>query len=124
MFSVGHRADKCPARAAEKREDQCILCGKSGHRSSDCPTGDVVREMECFFCGEKGHLYHQCPKRKPFLVKIEEREVESYVVCRNCGRVGHIESKCDQPSQRKTVCFRCGETGHTGKECPKPVESS
>ena len=126
LAAVGHRSDKCPAKAAEKSEEMCVFCGKPGHKLADCPTGDPVREMECFFCGEKNHTYYQCPKRKEFLTKSEdgEREFESYVVCRNCGRVGHFESKCDQPSQRKTVCFHCGQTGHTSKECPNPKESA
>ncbi|XP_064462232.1 uncharacterized protein LOC135372664 [Ornithodoros turicata] len=41
----------------------CMLCGKMGHRASDCSAGLVKpKQSTCWTCGEVGHRSHSCPK--------------------------------------------------------------
>lgn len=38
-----------------------------------------------------------------------------YVVCFNCGEVGHLSSACNRPK----VCFICRHTDHVVELCPE-----
>jgi hypothetical protein len=55
----------------------CITCGKEGHSSHQCPTGDKGSYF-CGYCGACGHAKHQCPK----------------ITCRKCGKSGHFQDRC------------------------------
>jgi len=38
-----------------------------------------------------------------------------YVVCFNCGEMGHLSSSCNRPK----VCFNCRLTDHVVEQCPE-----
>jgi len=118
-FKIGHKSDSCPEKKGKSDINYCNKCGKAGHRGTDCK---VTLEMGCFYCGESSHTYHRCPQREKILFESDGVKRESYVICRNCGCLGHLSHECKEPVQRRQLCFRCGEVGHSTKDCPKPEE--
>ena len=63
----------------------CYTCGRAGHKSPDCPSGDKKR---CYRCGKEGHISSSCDKKE--------------VVCFNCGESGHISTQCSKPKKEKS----------------------
>jgi len=120
-YKLGHISDNCPEKKGKTDVVYCVRCGKAGHLAKDCK---MTVEKECFYCGESTHTYSQCPEREKVLFEADGHKKESFVICRNCGAVGHLMSECKQPSQRRQLCYRCGEVGHSSSKCSKPAEES
>lgn len=49
--------------------------------------------------------------------KKTTEKTDDNLVCFNCGKKGHIASKCENRS-KGPKCFRCNEYGHISKSCP------
>jgi len=121
-YNLGHKSDACPEKKhAKEYVKYCIACGKPGHNSSECHVSSV---NDCFFCGNQKHTYKQCPEREKIVFERDGKKMESTLICRNCGAVGHSSRECKEPSQRRQVCMRCGAVGHITSGCPQPAEDS
>jgi len=87
---------------------------KPGHMQAVCP-----QPKACLACGKLDHAKAACPK-------LNE-------TCRNCGQVGHLQSRClsaKAPSTTATEnqvtpgstpgqhCFVCGSLSHLKTACP------
>ena len=59
--------------AAAAVELRCFKCKKVGHTIRECP------ETECYRCRGRGHVSKDC---------------KGTIVCRECGKQGHIASRC------------------------------
>lgn len=90
---------------AQVGADNCLCCGKTGHRKADCP----MKDKPCDICGRLGHLKSTC--RQGGGGGGGGQQMGS---CHCCGQTGHVKAEC--PMQDKT-CDACGKTGHLKATC-------
>lgn len=130
----------------------CLVCAKSGHTSSDCPTLTCAicgvfnqhvtrtcpKRLKCSKCCNQGHEAESCPYS---LSRIDRQEIQ----CDLCGQFGHQEVGCELLWRTSSLlgtlenaasfgrirffCYNCGGSGHLGNDCPtrqprKPMGSS
>ena len=50
-------------------------------------------------------------------------EVRKKVSCYNCGKEGHLSTKCTAPKKTSFSCYNCGKEGHIKRNCPEPRKS-
>ncbi|KAI3734856.1 hypothetical protein L6452_14336 [Arctium lappa] len=122
-YKPGHIAADCT------NEKACNNCRKTGHLARDCHNDPV-----CNICSISGHVARQCPKSGsglsslPTSVKHGPSSLMGPpgtssmmddpfrdMICRNCGRPGHISRDC-VPTM--VICSNCGGRGHQEIECP------
>lgn len=77
-----------PFTSQPPSESRCFQCGKAGHVTMRCPTG------ECGRCGGKGHFM------------------------RNCNNTRKAKPRPDPFSCAGAVCFKCSQKGHLAAGCP------
>jgi len=98
--------------------DNCLCCGKTGHRKADCP----MRDKACDICGGVGHLKSTCRQAGPaaYVQQPGPGPVQGVGAddCLCCGRAGHRKADC--PMKDKT-CDLCGAAGHLKSTCRRSV---
>ncbi|KVI04938.1 Zinc finger, CCHC-type [Cynara cardunculus var. scolymus] len=121
-YKPGHIAADCT------NEKACNNCRKTGHLARDCHNDPV-----CNICSISGHVARQCPKSGSDLPSLPgplKHGSSSLMgplgtssmmddpfrdmICRNCGRPGHISRDCVP----MVICSNCGGRGHQEIECP------
>ena len=92
-----HKIENCPWM-------KCKHCKKLGHSKPDCP------DYKCSICFKNGHLEEQHHLDCAVCDTQYNHDTEDCPMnkkCLNCGKEGHIKSKCPQIN-----CTKCGENGH------------
>jgi hypothetical protein len=116
-------------------KSHCLKCGKTEHRTFDCPAWTCTacggshtsfscpKNRRCGKCREKGHHVSECTER---LAASRDE-----MVCDLCQSKNHIETACHliwrtfspKSEEIKKVrvmtisCYFCGGDGHYGPEC-------
>ncbi|XP_052136789.1 uncharacterized protein LOC127755171 [Oryza glaberrima] len=98
----------------------CMVCGKEGHYTCECPMKNKEKYVICTLCGKVGHCHLWC---------CHQNESERRA-CRRCGEKGHYDnwhhlgcSSCEKhhPLGRcpmgKITCFLCEGNGHVPVQC-------
>ncbi|KAM3271818.1 hypothetical protein ACQJBY_042181 [Aegilops geniculata] len=99
----------------------CLVCGKEGHYSCDCPFKDQEHKVICTLCSKNGHCSMWCCQQN----KSESR------ACTRCGEIGHTASthglgcsSCDEYHLdgecrlSEVKCFVCECQDHYLAQCP------
>lgn len=60
----------------------CMVCGKEGHYTCECPMKNKEKYVICTLCGKVGHCHLWC---------CHQNESERRA-CRRCGEKGHYDN--------------------------------
>ena len=76
---------------------------------------------------EDSHRKQQHPKLSRSVRGPRFVEKDKEKICFNCGKVGHMGYKCDQPKTEHFTrfmltkpCYKCDKIGHTRQDCDQP----
>lgn len=91
----------------------CMVCGKEGHYTCDCPVKDQEEKVICTLCNKVGHCHLWCCRQN----------VSENHACHRCGEKGHYANKklshfgntCSH--NREISCSSC-DTNHLLGDCP------
>ncbi|KAI9313822.1 CwfJ C-terminus 1-domain-containing protein-like protein [Dichotomocladium elegans] len=97
-FFGGLPHETASKRQAVDRTNQCLICGKDSHVTSECKK-KLHPDYVCKICNERGHSVRFCPNDS---TKAQSR-----------GRTGPPDTY---------VCKICNEPGHYIKDCPRKTE--
>ena len=70
---------------------QCNICGRIGHKDSDCKA-----DQQCHLCGKYGHFKKECRS-------TQQRTGRDVKQCSFCGRLGHSVEECRQKKQAENA---------------------
>jgi len=95
--------------------DQCLCCGKTGHRKADCP----MKDKSCDICGKLGHVKATCGHTGSGAYGQQPGPAQGFQAvgadnCLCCGKTGHRKADC--PMKDKS-CDICGGVGHLRNTC-------
>nr|XP_043611974.1 DNA-binding protein HEXBP-like [Erigeron canadensis] len=118
-YKPRHLAAECT------NEKTCNNWGKTAHIARECSIDPVCNIFSMY-----GHVARQCPKsgmsglaksrHLSFLGSFgSSRDDSSWdMICRICGRLGHISCDCLPMPMSMIICDNCGGRGHMEIECP------
>ncbi|KAL1413502.1 hypothetical protein Q8F55_001276 [Vanrija albida] len=132
----GHHEYECPhivcttcgAMDEHERKDcpysmVCFICGKQGHRRSDCtdPKAKDSSSKNCPDCGAWDHAQSNCPLlwRRYVYRRTSDRDD---VMSKRAAATGWEREALGGPGGDRW-CYNCAEEGHFGDDCPRPRAS-
>lgn len=139
-----HKPQVWPANAVEEHigNDECQLCGYSGHTAQGCPMVQISAAVQqtpstrrsptiiCYNCQGTGHMARECPH--PRRVGNTTTGPADRRTCFHCHKAGHTIANCpDKMWQLPPTtgnsrggprrCYQCGQIGHLARDCPSRV---
>lgn len=90
----------------------CMVCGKEGHYTCDCPMKYQEEKVICTLCNKVGHCHLWCCRQN----------VSENHACHRCGEKGHYAKKLSYFGEtcshnREISCSSC-DTNHLLGDCP------